>query len=103
MRMLQNLGPHIERTWATLACVGTTSFAEAATRPLVVDVACYASRLVVEVDAPAHGASMRQDALRDAYQRRSGVRVLRFSSDEVLQRLDDVLTTILKGECSGED
>jgi len=46
---------------------------------------------------------MRQDALRDAYQRRSGVRVLRFSSDEVLQRLDDVLTTILKGECSGED
>src|SRR5262249_26252513 len=31
--------------------------------PFVVDFACYASRLVVEVDGPAHEASMREDAL----------------------------------------
>ena len=35
--------------------------------PLVVDFACCASRLVVEVDASAHQASMRQDALSAAY------------------------------------
>ena len=45
---------------------------------------------------------MRQDALRDAYLGRSGFRVLRFSADDVLHRLGDVLTTILS-ECSWED
>jgi len=70
--------------------------------PFVVDFACFASRLVVEVDGPAHEASMRQDALRDAYLGRSGFRVLRFSADDVLHRLGDVLTTILS-ECSWED
>ena len=69
--------------------------------PFVVDFTCHASRLVVEVDGPAHEASIRQDALRDAYLRRSGFRVLRFSADAVLQRLDDVLTTILR-DCSRE-
>jgi very-short-patch-repair endonuclease len=67
--------------------------------PFVVDFACYASRLAVEIDGPAHEVSMRQDALRDAYLGRSGFRVLRFSADDVLQRLDDVLATILR-ECS---
>jgi len=69
--------------------------------PFVVDFACYASRLVVEVDGPAHEASMREDALRDVYLGSCGFRVLRFSADDVLQRLDDVLATILR-ECSWE-
>ena len=67
--------------------------------PFVVDFTCYASRLVVEVDGPAHEASMRRDALRDAHLGRSGFRVLRFSADDVLRRLEDVLGTILR-ECS---
>jgi len=69
--------------------------------PFVVDFVCYASRLVVEVDGPAHEASMRQDALRDAYLGSCGFSVLRFSADDVLHRLDDVLRTILR-ECSWE-
>ena len=67
----------------------------------VVDFACYASGLVVEIDGPAHEVSMQQDALRDAYLGRSGFRVLRFSADDFLKGLDDVLATILR-ECSSE-
>ena len=69
--------------------------------PFVVDFACYASLLVVEVDGPAHEACVRRDALRDVFLGRLGFRVLRFSADDVLQRLDDVLATILR-ECSCE-
>jgi len=67
--------------------------------PFVLDFACYASRLVIEIDGPAHDATVPQDAARDAYLERTGFRVLRFSADDVLQRLDDVLATILR-ECT---
>ncbi len=67
--------------------------------PVVVDFACYASRLVVEIDGPVHYASVQQDAVRDAYLEGSGFRVLRFSADDVLRGLDDVLATILR-ECT---
>jgi very-short-patch-repair endonuclease len=33
--------------------------------PYVVDFACYAARLVVEVDGPGHDASVDRDAARD--------------------------------------
>jgi len=74
---------------------------QAALGPFVVDFACYASRLVVEIDGPAHYATVRQDAARDTYLEGSGFRVLRFSADHILQGLDDVLATILR-ECTSE-
>ena len=67
--------------------------------PFIVDFACYASRLVIEIDGPAHDATVPQDAARDAYLERIGFRVLRFSADDVPQGLDDVLATILR-ECN---
>jgi hypothetical protein len=35
--------------------------------PYVVDFACYAARLVVEVDGPGHDASVDRDAARDCW------------------------------------
>jgi len=69
--------------------------------PYVGDFACYASRLVVEIDGPAHEGHVQRDAIRDAYLEQCGFHVLRFSADDVLQRLDDVLATILR-DCAWE-
>ena len=67
--------------------------------PYVVDFACFAARLVVEVDGPSHDASVEHDAARDAWLEQGGFRVIRFRADDVLQGLSDVLETILL-ECS---
>jgi very-short-patch-repair endonuclease len=67
--------------------------------PYVVDFACYARRLLIEVDGPSHDASLEQDAAREEWLKGQGFRVLRFRADEVLQGLDEVMEIVLS-ECS---
>jgi hypothetical protein len=54
------------------------------------------SRLVVEIDGPAHGRprDRLEDARRDATLRELGYTVLRFTDDDVFQRPRDVVTRI---------
>jgi very-short-patch-repair endonuclease len=59
----------------------------------VVDFACLARRLVVEVDGGQHCDS-QVDARRDAWLRRQGFRVLRFWNHEVMGNLDGVYEVI---------
>jgi very-short-patch-repair endonuclease len=61
----------------------------------VVDFACFASRLVIEIDGPAHDFRVESDAVRDAYLERLGFRLIRIPADDILQRLDDVLEAIV--------
>ena len=63
------------------------------------DFACYARRLLIEVDGPSHDASLEQDAAREEWLKGQGFRVLRFRADEVLQGLDEVMEIVLS-ECS---
>ena len=62
----------------------------------VVDFACHAARLVVEVDGAQHGfdAARRKDETRTAYLGAAGYRVLRFRNHEVLRETQSVLDTI---------
>jgi very-short-patch-repair endonuclease len=59
----------------------------------VVDFACVAQRLVVEVDGGQHNGSAH-DAVRDAWLASKGWRVLRFWNNEVLGNMDGVLQVI---------
>lgn len=61
--------------------------------PYVVDFACLAAGLVVEVDGGQH-ADNPADTERDAWLRGQGFRVLRFWNSDVLCNLDGVLATI---------
>ncbi len=56
------------------------------------------SSLVVEVDGSKHlkPINIQNDAYRDACLASQGLRVLRFSNEEVSQELDAVVGTILK-------
>ena len=59
---------------------------------------CSSCGLVVEVDGDSHydEAAMRYDAERTTALRAIGIRVLRFTNDEVMQGLEGVREDILK-------
>jgi very-short-patch-repair endonuclease len=62
----------------------------------VIDFYCAAARLVVEVDGESHDGRDEDDAARTQYLEAHGLRVLRFSNEEVLLRLDEVAERILR-------
>lgn len=63
----------------------------------IVDFAYLSYRLIVEVDGAVHEAPEQadHDARRDAFLRSKGFTVLRFSSHEVVGKVDDVVTSVL--------
>jgi very-short-patch-repair endonuclease len=65
--------------------------------PYVVDFACHAARLVIELDGSRHSwaGQSRRDALRDAWLADRGYLVLRFWNPEVMANLGGVVETIL--------
>ena len=62
--------------------------------PYVVDFACLAARLVIEVDGGQHACQVEQDRQRTAWLESQGFRVLRFWNIHVLQETDDVIEAI---------
>jgi very-short-patch-repair endonuclease len=62
----------------------------------VVDFACIRARLIVELDGGQHADSVIEDLERTKYFARGGFRVIRFWNDEVLQRTEAVLESILE-------
>lgn len=58
----------------------------------MVDFACHAVKLVIEVDGDTHFTddAMRADAQRDAFLQHEGYRVLRFTNAEVMENPEGV-------------
>jgi len=62
----------------------------------IVDFACLAARLVVEVDGGRHAEHARRDADRTRWLEDNGFRVLRFWNNEVLANSDGVIAEIAR-------
>ena len=60
----------------------------------IVDFACLAERLVIELDGGHHAENRRYDAVRGAWLAERGHRVLRFWNPDVLAETDAVVETI---------
>ena len=60
----------------------------------ILDFVCFERRLIVEVDGWQHAES-RSDAVRDAFFRSQGFRVLRFWNEEVEENINGVCLRIL--------
>ena len=60
----------------------------------VVDFYCAESKLVIEVDGPIHVSQAQDDMERDVELNERGLTVIRFTNDEVMQRLGWVKTRI---------
>ena len=64
--------------------------------PYVVDFACLAAHLVIEVDGGQHALSVDRDQRRTAWLESRGYKVVRFWNNDVLENPDGVLQTILR-------
>ena len=60
----------------------------------VVDFYCPEADLIVEVDGPIHRYERAEDAIRQEFLEAQGLRVLRFSDEDVTMRLAEVLTRV---------
>jgi very-short-patch-repair endonuclease len=65
---------------------------------LIVDFACHAARVVIEVDGGQHNETVGHatDAARDAHLRRNGFHVLRFWNNDVMANPEGVVEVVLK-------
>jgi very-short-patch-repair endonuclease len=60
----------------------------------IVDFYCAEAQLVVEVDGPIHDYTPEEDAIRQEFLESLGLRVIRFTNDDVLHHLDAVTEAI---------
>ncbi len=57
----------------------------------IVDFLCADESLVVEIDGPIHQLGAQKDQIREKFLERHGLRVIRFTNEEILFNLDHVL------------
>ena len=62
--------------------------------PYIVDFACFAARLIIEVDGGQQAAEADKDAARTRFLQAQGYRVLRFWNPDVLKLTDGVIEQI---------
>ena len=83
--------------------------------PFIVDFYCAENRLVVEIDGSVHDLQVEQDEARTKQLADFGYQVIRFRNTQVIEDLDEVLSTIrskcesiptaspISGETAAED
>ena len=62
--------------------------------PYYADFLCRSHRLIVELDGHSHEMQTERDGARDAFLRREGYRVMRFTNDEVLNNMAGAVIAI---------
>jgi very-short-patch-repair endonuclease len=87
------------RMWRLLYPFRTGGFhfrKQAPIGPYVADIACHHAKIVIELDGDTHftGDAPRHDATRDAFLRRNGYHVLRFTNDDITHNPDGVFATV---------
>jgi very-short-patch-repair endonuclease len=60
----------------------------------IVDFACHAKRIVVEVDGSQHGSQIAADDERTKVLQANGYRVLRYWNNDIFKNIDNVLEEI---------
>jgi very-short-patch-repair endonuclease len=61
----------------------------------IVDFYCAEAGLVIEVDGPVHQYQKEEDFIRQTFIESQGLRLLRFSNEDVLNKLDTVIQQII--------
>jgi very-short-patch-repair endonuclease len=72
--------------------------------PFVLDFYCPALRLCIELDGSAHDHTYEYDEQRTAYLKVQGIRVVRFTNDQVFNSYNAVVAEIIRicSEMSGD-
>jgi very-short-patch-repair endonuclease len=105
-RELRNNATSAERRlWLQLRKLKATGFKfrrQMPIDPFIVDFACLRYRLIIEADGATHGtdSEIAYDARRQSYLEHQGFKVLRFSNDDVVTKIEglmDVVVSALEG------
>jgi very-short-patch-repair endonuclease len=97
-RLRQNLTPAEQMLWQALRnrqLQGLRFRCQHAVETFIVDFYCPEHRLVIEVDGEIHDTQKDYDAARTEKLSQQGYRVIRFSNQQVLTNINEVLETIL--------
>jgi len=60
----------------------------------ILDFYCFQANLVIEVDGPIHDMTIEYDSERTRFLESSGLKVLRFTNEDIESRIDWVLELI---------
>jgi len=85
--------------WAALRGARMHGFKFKRQQPIgayIVDFVCFECGLVVEIDGGQHADDVSADQLRSKWLQSQGFRVLRFWNNEVIERKNDVLESIIR-------
>lgn len=71
--------------------------------PYIVDFYCPEQSLVIEIDGDSHADAeqIQKDQRRDRYLQSIGLRVVRYTNDDIMKNLDGVLEDLQKRVSSG--
>ena len=64
--------------------------------PYIVDFVCFEHSLIIEIDGGQHGDEASSDHERSKWLQSQGFTILRFWNNEVIERKDDVLESIIR-------
>ena len=64
--------------------------------PYIVDFVCFEYGLIIEIDGGQHAEDVSADQHRSNWLQSQGFRILRFWNNEVIERRDDVLESIIR-------
>ncbi|MBT9312757.1 endonuclease domain-containing protein [Leptothoe kymatousa] len=96
-RLRKNMTIAEQTLWTALKARQLDGFKFRAQHPIgrfIVDFYCPACRLMIEIDGAIHDTQLDYDIARTEQLERYGYQVLRFTNDDVIHHLSDVLTTI---------
>lgn len=62
----------------------------------IVDFYCAEARLIIEVDGEVHQYSQEEDAVRQEYLEGLGLKVIRFTNNEIANQLEDSVQKIVR-------
>ena len=62
--------------------------------PFICDFVSRTTKLVIEVDGGQHAVDVEKDAARTAFLKSQGYRVIRFWNNDVIERIDGVISEI---------
>jgi very-short-patch-repair endonuclease len=94
----RNLTQAERKLWRILRAnrLGVKFQKQVALPPYIADFAARSERLVIEIDGDTHGDREAYDAARTAALGRMGYRVIRFTNNDVLTNLSEVVLAIFR-------
>ena len=101
-RLRKQMTPAEKILWRRLRKQNITSWHFRRQHPIgfyIADFYCHEARLVIEVDGGVHSLPNRKehDENRDAEMEKLGIKILRFTNNEILNQTSEVVNTIEKG------